>query len=180
MQAVLDAIDQGKINAKACCVISSRSDAYALERAEKHRIPTFVVSSKEMTPEQRDERIMEILASFQVDYVVLAGYLSILTSAFVQRYPKRIINIHPALLPKFGGVGMYGIHVHEAVIKAGEKVSGATVHYVDSGTDTGEIIEQRSLEVLADDTPQTLQKRILDKIEHKILPDVMAKLCNEG
>ena len=179
MQSVIDAIEAGKINATAAVVVSSKPDVYALERAKKHGIPTEVVVSKGKTPAERDAALIEIVERYGVDLIVLAGYLSILSADFVARYPKRIINIHPALLPAFGGAGMYGRNVHRAVIAAGAKQSGATVHYVDAGTDTGEIIAQRALDVLPTDTPESLQERILNQIEHVILPEVVAMLCND-
>ena len=178
MQSVIDAIEAGKINATAAVVVSSKPDVYALERAKKHGIPTEVVVSKGKTPAERDAALIEIVERYGVDLIVLAGYLSILSADFVARYPKRIINIHPALLPAFGGAGMYGMNVHRAVIAAGAKQSGATVHYVDAGTDTGEIIAQHALDVLPNETPESLQERILNQIEHVILPEVVAMLCN--
>jgi len=179
MQSVIDAIEAGKIRATAAVVVSSKPDVYALERAKKHGIPTEVVVSKGKTPAERDAALVEIVERYGVDLIVLAGYLSILSADFVAKYPKRIINIHPALLPAFGGAGMYGMNVHRAVIAAGAKQSGATVHYVDAGTDTGEIIAQRALDVLPTDTPETLQERILNEIEHVLLPEVVAMLCND-
>ena len=178
MQSVIDAIEAGKINATAAVVVSSKPDVYALERTKKHGIPTEVVVSKGKTPAERDAALIEIVERYGVDLIVLAGYLSILSADFVARYPKRIINIHPALLPAFGGAGMYGMNVHRAVIAAGAKQSGATVHYVDAGTDTGEIIAQHALDVLPNETPESLQERILNQIEHVILPEVVAMLCN--
>lgn len=178
MQAILDAIRDGRIEAKACCVIASKDGVYALERAKQAGVDTYVVPSRTLSQADRDAELIRILDGYGVDYVVLAGYLSILSPTFVARYPRRILNIHPALLPKFGGAGMYGIHVHEAVLDAHETESGATVHYVDDGTDTGEIILQGSVPVFADDTPETLQKRVLDNVEHRIYPEALARLCN--
>lgn len=177
MQAVFDAIDQKKINAEVVVVIASKPDCFALERAKKYDIDTFVVSSSQYKPEERDAFIDKILERYSVDFIVLGGYLSILSPQFVEKYPRRIVNIHPSLLPQFGGKGMYGLNVHKAVIASRARISGATVHYVDSGTDTGEIIAQQSLDVLDTDTPESLQARVLNTIEHKLLPESLALLC---
>lgn len=157
-------------------VISSKEGVYALERAAKAGIPARAVT-KEQYPDihERMARIAEILDEDGVQLVVLAGYLSILTGDLLDRFPGRVINIHPALLPKFGGKGFYGLNVHKAVLEAGEKESGATVHYVNEGIDKGEIILQRSVPVMADDTPESLQERVLE-IEHELLPEAVRKI----
>lgn len=179
MQAVIDAVAAGELNAEIVGVISSNPDAAGLNKAEKAGIKTHVCRLKDYeSREARDAEILRIADSLKTDIIVLAGYLGILTSELIRRYRNRIINIHPALLPKYGGAGFYGLNVHKAVIAAGEKTSGATVHYVDEGTDTGEIILQRATEVLPTDTPETLQKRILDNIEHRLIVDALRILCN--
>ena len=160
-------------------VISSKEGVYALERAAKAGIPAEAVT-KDQYPDIhiRMSKIAAKLEEAGVELVVLAGYLSILTSDLLDRFPKRVINIHPALLPKFGGMGYYGMNVHNAVIAAGEKESGATVHYVNEGVDKGPVILQRSVPVLEGDTPEDLQKRVLE-IEHQILPEAILKLEEE-
>lgn len=173
LQSIIDAVEEGTLESKIVCVISNKEAAYGLERARQHGIPAYFINPKE---EGYDEKLFERLQEENVDLIVLAGYLKILAPKLIHTYKKRIINIHPALLPKFGGKGFYGIHVHEAVLKAGEKESGATVHYVDEGVDTGEIIIQRKLAVEAGDTPETLQARILNQIEHKILVEAIKGL----
>lgn len=178
LQSIIDAVEKGQLKeVDLACVISSKRDAYALERAERHGIQAYGVTKQEYPDSQeRNEAIMAILAKEQVDLVVLAGYLSILPKEAVQSYKGRLINIHPALLPKYGGKNFYGIHVHEAVLVAGEKESGATVHYVDEGVDTGEIILQEKVPVLAEDTPETLQQRVLE-VEHIILPKAVGMVA---
>ena len=173
LQSVIDAVEAGTLKSQIVCVISNKEAAYGLERARKHQIPAYFINPKE---EGYDEKLMTLLRDEQVDLVVLAGYLKILNQALVEAYRGHIINIHPSLLPKFGGKGFYGIHVHEAVIAAGEKESGATVHYVDAGVDTGKIILQRKLEIMPEDTPESLQKRILEQIEHKILVEAIQSI----
>lgn len=157
-------------------VISSKRGVYALERAAKAGIPAEAVTKDDYPDIRvRMSEIAMILKNAGVELVVLAGYLSILTSELLDAFPDRVINIHPALLPKFGGKGFYGMNVHKAVIEAGEKESGATVHYVNEGIDKGPIIMQRSVPVIEDDTPETLQERVL-KIEHELLPEAVLKL----
>lgn len=173
LQSIIDAVENKILQSEIVCVISNKETAYGLERARRHNIPAYHLDPKSG---YYDEALLELLQSKEIDLVVLAGYLKILDESLVENYRGRIINIHPSLLPKFGGMGYYGIRVHEAVLAAGEKESGATVHYVDIGVDTGEIILQRSLEVLAEDTPETLQKRILAEIEHKILVEAIKDL----
>lgn len=173
LQSVIDAVEAGTLKSQIVCVISNKEAAYGLERARKYQIPAYFINPKE---EGYDEKLLTLLKDEQVDLVVLAGYLKILNQALVEAYRGHIINIHPSLLPKFGGKGFYGIHVHEAVIAAGEKESGATVHYVDAGVDTGKIILQRKLEIMPEDTPESLQKRILEQIEHKILVEAIQSI----
>ncbi|MCH5162508.1 MAG: phosphoribosylglycinamide formyltransferase [Clostridiales bacterium] len=177
-QALIDGQRDGKYDGKIVVAVTSNGSAYGIERARQAGIPCYVCRKADYESEaERDRTIAGIFQKFDVQLVVLAGYLGILTAPLLEKFPRAIINIHPALLPKFGGKGMFGLNVHTAVIKAGEKKSGATVHYVDGGTDTGEIIMQRALDVLETDTPETLQKRILDEIEHPLLVEAVAKLC---
>ena len=177
MQSVIDACESGQINGKVVAVIASRPGIFALERAAKHNIPSKVFSVKEYgSPEAKDGAIVEYLRPMGIDLIVLAGYLSIVSKPLLDVYEGRIINIHPSLIPRHCGKGMYGLHVHESVLAAGDKESGCTVHFVDSGTDTGKIIEQVRVPVLAGDTPETLQARVR-KEEHKLLPRVVARLC---
>ncbi|MDE7464556.1 MAG: phosphoribosylglycinamide formyltransferase [Clostridiales bacterium] len=177
-QALIDGAKMKRFDGRIVVAITSNGSAYGIQRAKAAGIDCYVCRKADYKDEtERDNAIVEILDRYKVELVVLAGYLGILTKPLLDRFPKAIINIHPALLPKYGGKGMFGLNVHTAVIKAGEKKSGATVHYVDGGTDTGEIIMQRSLDVLPSDTPETLQKRILDEIEHPLLVEAVALLC---
>ncbi len=179
MQSVIDGVKDGRIDGKVKLIITNKNGIYAIERAAKENIPCKTFTLKEYgSHEVRDMAILKELKDNGIDLVVLAGYLSIVTPVIVNEYERRIINIHPSLIPMHCGVGYYGIKVHESVIASGDKVSGATVHFVDSGADTGEIIEQVKVEVLSDDTPESLQKRVLEK-EHILLPSVVAKLCRE-
>lgn len=174
LQAIIDAIKNKEIRgAEIVQVISSKEGVFSLRRAEEAGIPHLVISKKDY-PDigERMRAIKEALDEKSTDLVVLAGYLSILTGEILRPYRGRVINIHPSLLPRHGGKDCYGIHVHEKVIASGDKMSGATVHFVDEGIDTGRIIVQRSLEVNPDDTPESLQKRVL-AIEHRILPEAI-------
>ena len=177
MQSVIHACESGQINGKVVAVIASRPGIFALERAAKHNIPSKVFSVKEYgSPEAKDGAIVEYLKPMGIDLIVLAGYLSIVSKPLLDVYEGRIINIHPSLIPRHCGKGMYGLHVHESVLASGDKVSGCTVHFVDSGTDTGKIIRQVTVPVEEGDTPETLQARVLVQ-EHKLLPQVVAELC---
>ena len=172
LQALIDGVADGRImNAKIVLVLSSRHCAFALERAERAGINTVVTSKEEyINDEERADVILAALREADTDLVITAGYMSIVHQKVCREYAGRMINIHPALLPKFGGMGYYGLRVHKAVLEAGESETGATVHYVDDvGVDSGQIIMQRSLPVLADDTPETLQKRVLEEVEHKLI-----------
>ena len=179
-QSIIDAAEAGELlNAKIVQVIASKADAYGLERGKKHGIPTKVISKAEYPDmKERMAAVLKALDDEKTDLVVLAGYLSILAPEIIKAYEGRIINIHPSLLPKFGGKDCYGIHVHEKVVAAGEKESGATVHFVDEGIDTGKIIIQGKVEVQADDTPEDLQKRVLVQ-EHRILPEAIRMVIKE-
>lgn len=178
-QAVIDGVSSGQIpDSKIVQVISSSSRAYALERAKKHGIPGFVVSSRDY-PDQAEkaDRILQLLKEKETDLIVLAGYMSVIDERIVDAYRGRIINIHPSLIPKYCGKGFYGKKVHEAVIAGGEKVSGATVHFVDEGIDTGTIILQEQVPVLPGDTADDLAARVL-VIEHKILTEAIRRIAS--
>ena len=177
MQAIMDAIDRGEINGKICLVISSRADAYALVRAQNGGIETYV-QDKSMSREEQDEQILALLKEHQIDYCILAGYLSIVSPKMIVEYRNRIVNIHPSLIPSFCGKGYYGHHVHQAVLDYGAKVSGCTVHFVDEGTDTGAIILQQAVPVEQDDTADTLAARILVQ-EHLLIVHAVWLLCEE-
>ncbi len=180
LQAILDAIDSGAItNARVETVISNNPGAYALERARKHGIDAFCVSPK--TFETRDlfyQALMEKLEEYRLDLIVLAGYLVTIPPVMIRRYRNRIINIHPSLIPSFCGVGYYGLKVHEAALKRGVKVTGATVHIVDEGVDSGPILLQKAVEVLPGDTPEVLQRRVMEQAEWKILPQAIDGIAN--
>lgn len=180
MQAIMDACASGEIDGRIAVVISSNHEAYALVRAEGAKIPNYVCCKKDYpSTEARDREILRLLKMYDVDYVVLAGYLGILPQFIIDEYPYRIVNIHPSLLPKFGGRNYYGIRVHKAVIEAGETESGATAHFVSSDVDGGLIIRQQKLTVYKGDTPEALQKRILSQIEHPMLVSVIKDLCDD-
>lgn len=177
-QSIIDGVESGLIKAKINMLIAGKPDIYAIERAKKHGIPYKVFDKKKFdSAKQMFDEIIKLLKKCKTDLIVLAGYLTLLTPNIVKEYEGRIINIHPSLLPKFGGVGMYGIKVHEAVIAAGESESGCTVHFVDMGADTGKIIAQSKVKV-EDDTPESLQQKVL-KSEHELLPRVVASLIEE-
>ena len=180
MQAIMDACDSGEIKGKISVVISSNHEAYALVRAQGANIPNYVCAKKDFpSVEARDAEILRLLKMYDVDYVILAGYLGIIPPSIIKEYPNRIVNIHPALLPKYGGRDYYGINVHAAVIAAGETESGATAHFVTEEVDGGPIIRQEKLRVFKGDTPETLQRRILDQIEHPMLVGVIKDLCDD-
>ncbi len=180
LQAILDAIDNGKItNAQVSLVVSNNPNAYALERAKKHGIEAVCVSPKQF--ENREcfhEALLAKLKESQVDLVVLAGFLVAIPPMIVEAFPNRIINIHPSLIPSFCGVGFYGLHVHEKALERGVRVTGATVHFVDTGTDTGPIILQKAVKIKAGDTPEVLQRRVMEKAEWKILPKAINLIAN--
>jgi phosphoribosylglycinamide formyltransferase-1 len=176
LQSLIDATKEGTLKSTLVCVVSNKEKAYGLERARQNGIPAFFIDPKK---EGYNEILLDLLQKQEVDLIVLAGYLKIIDASLVEAYPNKIINIHPSLLPKFGGKGFYGQYVHEAVLAAGEKVTGATVHFVDKDIDTGKIILQESLEVGEDDTPETLQKKVLEQIEHKILVKAIAQMEEE-
>ena len=176
LQSIIDRSQNGELNCKVEVVIGDR-ECYGVERAISAGIDGYTLDRKVLKKELCRE-IDKIVSERGIDLIVLAGFLSIIDEEFVNKWKGRIINIHPSLLPKFGGPGMYGIKVHEAVLKAGETESGCTVHYVDTGVDSGEIIAQKRVKVLEGDTPEILQKRVLVE-EHKLLPESIAKIISE-
>lgn len=176
LQSIIDKSQSRELQCKVEVVIGDR-ECYGVERAKEAGIDGYTLDRKVLKKELCGE-IDKIVSERGIDLIVLAGFLSIIDEEFVNKWKGRIINIHPSLLPKFGGPGMYGIRVHEAVLKAGEQESGCTVHYVDTGVDSGEIIAQKRVKVLEGDTPEILQKRVLVE-EHKLLPESIAKIISE-
>ena len=172
LQAIMDAVDDGTIkNTQIAAVISNNAGAYALERARTKGIEARCISPKDYEDREQFHRALTgVIDSYQVDLIVLAGYLVVIPQMLIEKYRNRIINVHPSLIPSFCGTGYYGLKVHEGVLARGVKVTGATVHFVDEGTDTGPIILQKAVEVRADDTPKTLQQRVMEEAEWKILP----------
>ena len=181
LQAIIDAVKDGTItNTELVAVISNNAGAYALTRAKDNNIPAYCISPKDY--ESRDafnDALLDKVNELNVDLIVLAGFLVRIPEKMVHQYSHRIINIHPSLIPSFCGVGFYGLKVHEAALAKGVKVSGATVHYVDEGMDTGEIIFQKAVDVLDGDTPETLQRRVMEQAEWKILPHAVSLLCQD-
>ena len=180
LQAILDAIDSGVItNAKVETVISNNAGAYALERAENKGIDRLCISPKSYESREAFNRaFVEKVKEINPDLIVLAGFLVAIPPAMIEAFPNRIINIHPSLIPSFCGVGYYGLRVHEAALARGVKVTGATVHFVDSGMDTGPIILQKAVEVKNGDTPKVLQQRVMEEAEWQILPQAIDMIAN--
>ena len=180
LQAVIDSVKDGTItNTQIVGVISNNKNAYALKRAEENDIPSMCVSPKDF--ETRDifnDKLLEAVGSFKPDLVVLAGFLVVIPPEMIRKYENRMINIHPSLIPSFCGKGYYGLKVHEAALARGVKVVGATVHFVDEGTDTGPIILQKAVEVQQGDTPEVLQRRVMEQAEWKILPRAIDLIAN--
>lgn len=179
LQAILDAQETGIIKSgKVSVVISSSAKAYALERAAIAGVPTVCVSRKECRDKAEfEEKISAALSEYEVDIVVLAGFMHILSSDFIAKYKDRMINVHPSLIPSFCGDGFYGLKVHEAALSYGVKVTGATVHFVNEITDGGKIIMQKAVNIEEGDTPEILQKRVMKEAEHIILPQAVELLC---
>ena len=178
LQALIDA--QGKVlkSGKIELVVSNVPGAYALQRAKKAGIATEVVSKKELGSQSAfEEKLMEILDGNGIDIIILAGFMTILTENFTSHYPKRILNVHPSLIPSFCGEGFYGLRVHEEALRYGVKVTGATVHFVNEIPDGGEIIAQKAVEILPGDTPETLQRRVMEQAEWILLPQAAEKVC---
>ena len=171
LQALLDAQSRGEIpHGEIVLVVSNKAGAYALTRAEKAGIPGAVVEKKKGEQKDFEDRLSALLAEYRVDMIVLAGFLAILSGDFTARWPRRILNIHPSLIPSFCGEGFYGLRVHQAALDYGVKVTGATVHYVNEIPDGGEIIAQKAVEILPGDTPEILQRRVMEQAEWILLP----------
>ena len=180
LQAIIDSVENGTItNTEIAVVISNNAGAYALERAKNHGIAAECISPKSYeTRELFNEALLERIDSYNLDLVVLAGFLVNIPAAMVQKYPNRIVNIHPSLIPSFCGKGFYGLKVHEGVLARGNKVTGATVHFVDEGTDTGPIILQKAVYIENGDTAEVLQKRVMEQAEWVILPKAIDLIAN--
>lgn len=180
LQAIIDAVHNKTItNATLEVVISNKKDAYALTRAKDNNIAAECVCIKDYeTRDEFNKALIDKINSYNLDLIVLAGFLVVLPPELIAKYRNKIINIHPSLIPSFCGNGFYGLHVHEKALERGVKVTGATVHFVDEGTDTGPIIYQKAVEVLPDDTPETLQKRVMEQAEWKILPQAINAIAN--
>ena len=181
LQAIMDAMDRGEItNAEIAVVISNNANAYALERAKMKGIEAICVSPKAYASRAEfNQALLETIQSYDVELVVLAGCHVVIPEIMVKAYPNKIINIHPALIPSFCGTGYYGLKVHEGVLERGVKVTGATVHFVDEGTDTGPIILQKAVEVHQGDTPEILQRRVMEEAEWKIMPKAIDLIAND-
>ena len=181
LQAILDASARGEIpDGEITMVISDRSGAYALERAEKAGIPALEINKKACGGQEAfEKKLIAALTENRIDLIVLAGFLSILTENFTTLYPRRIINVHPSLIPSFCGAGFYGLKVHQAALNRGVKVTGATVHFVNEIPDGGEIIAQKAVDIEPGDTPEILQRRVMEQAEWIILPQSVEKVCAE-
>ena len=180
LQALIDAQSRGELkNGRIAAVLSSRPDAYALERAARAGIPGYVVARKDFASNREMTiALVDKLRELNIGLVVLAGFLHILTGEMVAAFPNAILNVHPALIPSFCGVGYYGLKVHEAALARGVKITGATVHFVDEGMDSGPIILQKAVEVLPGDTPEVLQRRVMEQAEWVILPEAIDRIAN--
>ncbi|MDD3369424.1 MAG: phosphoribosylglycinamide formyltransferase [Lachnospiraceae bacterium] len=181
LQAIIDAITDKRItNAEIVGVISNNKNAYALERAKNHGIPAYCISPKDFASrEQFNQAFLQKMQELDPGLIVLAGFLVVLPETMIKSYHNRIINIHPSLIPSFCGTGFYGLKVHEGALKRGVKTTGATVHFVDEGTDTGPIILQKAVMVEADDTPEILQKRVMEQAEWEIMPKAIDLIAND-
>lgn len=181
LQAIIDSCKSGIIKSgEIRLVVSNNPDAFALERAKKENIPTAVVRKKDFRDGgEFEKRIIEILEENSIDLIVLAGFMCILSGNFTKHFERKIINVHPSLIPSFCGEGFYGLHVHEAALEKGVKVTGATVHFVNEIPDGGEIIMQKAVEILDGDTPEILQKRVMEQAEWIILPASVEKISKE-
>lgn len=179
LQALIDAQNQGSLHSGAIeLVISNNPSAYALQRASNARIPSEVVTKNEAGSQDAfEQRIKDLLQSYQIDVIVLAGFMSILSENFTRDYPERILNVHPSLIPSFCGKGFYGLRVHEEALRYGVKVTGATVHFVNEIPDGGKILLQKAVEIFDGDTPETLQQRVMEQAEWMILPAATEMVC---
>ena len=182
LQAILDAQKSGAIqNAEVVLVISNNPAAYALQRAQRAGVPTVVLSRRELGSQEAFEaEMIRVLEDCGIELIVLAGFMTILSEAFTRRYARRILNVHPALIPAFCGKGYYGLRVHEEALARGVKVTGATVHFVNEIPDGGEILLQKAVEVLPDDTPETLQRRVMEQAEWILLPQAIEMVARES
>ena len=180
LQALLDAQRAGALpHGEICVVISSRAEAYALRRGEAAGVPGYVVSRRECGSQQTfEDGISALLTQYDIDLIILAGFMSILSADFTSRWPRRILNVHPSLIPAFCGKGFYGLKVHQAALVYGVKVTGATVHFVNEVLDGGEILLQKAVEIQPGDTPETLQRRVMEQAEWKILPHAIDLIAN--
>lgn len=181
LQALIDAEKRGEIkNGKITCVISSKPDAYALERAEKNKIPNVTIPRKDYADSKSySAAVLAELKRQNADLIVLAGFMTILDECVTREYPYKIINVHPALIPSFCGEGFYGLRVHQAALEYGVKVSGATIHFVNEKADAGAIILQGTVEIANDETPESLQRKIMENIEWKLLPKAVSLFCED-
>ena len=180
LEALLNAQEAGSIpHGEIVLVIASNETAYALTRAANHGVPGVAVPKKQMTQEAFEAALNEKLAEYRVDVIILAGFLSILSADFVKQWPDRILNVHPSLIPSFCGKGMYGLKVHEAALAKGVKVTGATVHLVNEIPDGGRILLQKAVEILPNDTPEVLQRRVMEQAEWILLPQAAEMLCKQ-
>ncbi len=181
LQALLDASGAGKIpNGEIALVLSNKADAFALSRAERAGVKTATVLRKDYADRAAfEEKILSVLKENGIELIVLAGFMCILSEGFTARYPKRILNVHPSLIPSFCGEGFYGLRVHEAALSYGVKVTGATVHYVNEIPDGGEIILQKAVKIQAGDTPEILQRRVMEEAEWQLLPEATELVCQK-
>ena len=181
LQALLDEAARGNLpDGEIALVVSSKADAYALTRAANAGVPGVVVARKQCADQAEFEgKILDALREYRIEMIVLAGFMSILSESFTSRFPRRILNVHPSLIPAFCGQGFYGLKVHEAALERGVKISGATVHFVNEIPDGGEIVFQRAVEVQPGDTPETLQRRIMEKAEWHLLPAAAEKVARD-
>ena len=180
LQALIDAQGKTLLSGKIALVVANNAGAYALERAKNAGIATEVVLKKDFSSQIAfEEKLKEILTAYGIDLIVLAGFMTILTENFTSAYPKRILNVHPSLIPSFCGEGFYGLLVHQAALDYGVKVTGATVHYVNEIPDGGEIIDQKAVYIEDGDTPETLQRRVMEQAEWILLPQAAEKVCKE-
>ena len=180
LQALIDAQSTTLVSGQIALVVSNNADAYALERAKKANIATAVVLKKQCGSQAAfEEKLKEVLTEHGIDIIILAGFMTILTENFTSCYPKRILNVHPSLIPSFCGEGFYGLRVHQAALDYGVKVTGATVHFVNEIPDGGEIIAQKAVEIQPGDTPEILQRRVMEQAEWILLPQAAEKVCSE-